>query len=59
MFSLTPASLKLRGITLPSLVTAAKTITEAGYLLCIKGETFEGLQTIQVLRRFKTSLTMN
>ena len=43
---LRPASMKWGGITLPSLATAVKTITEAELLLCITGGTSEGSKAI-------------
>ena len=49
-----------RGITLPSLATAAKTITEAGSLLCITGGTSEESEAIiRVFCLFATSPTTN
>ena len=52
--------MKWGGITLPSLATAAKTITEAGFLLCITGGTSEGLKAIiRVFCLFATSSTTN
>ena len=60
MLLLSPTSMKWGGITLPSLATAAKTITEAGFLFCITGGTSEGPEaTTRVLRRFATSTTTN
>ena len=54
------ASMKWGGITLPSLAMAAKTITEAGFLLCITGGTSEGSKAIiRVFCLFAASSTTN
>ena len=57
---LRPASTKWGGITLPSLATAAKTISEAEFLLCITGGTPARSKAItRVFWRFATSSTTN
>ena len=59
MFILSPVWIKCKGITLSPHDTAAKIITEARFLLCITGETFEGLQAIiRGFLRFATLSTI-